>query len=214
MSKECTDDESLTIDNELVKAFKAKAISSAQVERLLKWITRHIRRKHSEFFWRDADEIAGDILVEAYEQASNLNEAKFFGWLAAIARGVIADRWKAHTNLQTISRDASPVPENEMSLQEYEAIWEQIDDADNDTDLLRKWAWTDAIGTLNEEEKTVIGLRVNDQHSSKEAADAIGKSDDATRQIACRAFVKLKQQLLETGNWDLFVSEKLLSASV
>ena len=57
-----------------------------------------------------------------------------------------------------------------------------------------------AIGNLNEEQQEVVVLKFVNEMSTKEIAEALGKREDAVRQLQCRALQNLRKYLKQTNS--------------
>lgn len=210
IAKEREAEEALIDEGQLIKNFKAGTTTSAEQSFLVKWLKRFIHKKHRKMFC-EADDIAVDALLEAYEDINSLHDnAKFYGWLATITTRVVIKSATYIKKHPTISRDASPVLTNEMCPAEVEALSKMIGFTDSDEEMLRRWALEGALAKLTEEERTFIHLRRAEQLTSEEVAEQTGKTAAAVRQMELRAFQKLFKHLVENGDWDLFVSEEEL----
>jgi RNA polymerase sigma factor (sigma-70 family) len=210
ITKEREAEEGLIDERKLIKNFKAGTTTFAEQRFLVKWLKRFIYKNHRKMAY-EADDLAIDALLEAYEDIDSLRDiAKFFGWLSTITTRVVIKRATYVKEHPTLSREDSPVLTNEMCPAEIEALSNMVGFTDSDEDMLRKWALEGALAKLTEEERTVIHLRRAEQLTSDEVAVQTGKSAPAVRQMELRALRKLFNLLVENGDWDSFVTKQEL----
>ncbi len=120
-------------------------------------------------------EFSGKIVVEG-------NESQMRSFIFSIAHARIVD------DLRKATRRSEVSIENTLTLLEAD---EPNEDTFSDPDLL------DALSRLPEDQRRMLELRYVVGLSTKETADAIAKSEVATRVGLSRAFARLKELLVD-----------------
>ena len=132
---------------------------------------------------RDAEEIMSATLEAVARRIADFegNESQMRSFVFSIAHARIVDDIRRRTRRSEVSI------ENTLTLLEAE---EPNEDTFTDPDLLA------ALNRLPEEQRTMLELRYVIGLSTKETADALGKSEVATRVALSRAFARLKELLV------------------
>jgi len=133
---------------------------------------------------RDPEEVMSATLETIASRIADFegNESQMRSFIFSIAHARIVDDLRRTTRRTEISI------ENTLNLLEAD---EPNEDTFTDPDLL------DALGRLPEEQRRMLELRYVMGLSTKETADAIGKSEVATRVGLSRAFARLKDLLID-----------------
>lgn len=132
---------------------------------------------------RDAEEVMSATLEAVARRIADFegNESQMRSFVFSIAHARIVDDIRRRTRRSEVSI------ENVLTLLEAE---EPNEDTFTDPELL------DALNRLPEEQRTMLELRYVIGLSTKEIADALGKSEVATRVGLSRAFARLKDLLV------------------
>lgn len=144
----------------------------------------------------DAEEVAGDAFVRAFQHARAFNNAgggaSFGAWLLRIVRNLAADK-RRQLRLPTLSLDApgGETLADARALPEGETLRRQ-----ERRDLL------DALDALPEEWKTVLTLCDLEDMPHAEAAIVLGRSVAATKSLLYRARRALRDRLAELWRED------------
>ena len=137
-------------------------------DRVYGYIARRVQDRHA----------AEDLTADVFHQAlANLGQfewrgAPFVAWLLRIASNAIADRWKS------LGRQAEVIQED--------AATEEIE---------RRAILFQLVDRLPVEQRRVIVRRFVEQHSIREIADELGKSEGAIKQLQFRAIENLRTRL-------------------
>lgn len=133
---------------------------------------------------RDPEEVMSATLETIARRIADFegNESQMRSFIFSIAHARIVD------DLRRTTRRSEVSIENTLNLLEAD---EPNEDTFTDPDLLN------ALGRLPEEQRRMLELRYVMGLTTKETADAIGKSEVATRVGLSRAFARLKDLLID-----------------
>ena len=142
----------------------------ANFERVYAFIVRRVRdRTHAE-----------DLTSEVFHHAlANLSRfewrgAPFAAWLYRIAANAIADAWRRSSNHD---RDQAPLDDLDTSN------WREIE---------RRATLFQLVGSLPEDQRSVIIQRFVEQKSIRDIAKQLGRSEGAIKQLQFRAMENLR----------------------
>jgi RNA polymerase sigma factor (sigma-70 family) len=165
-----------------VRGFSLTALKAGDA-RAWSWVVAEYRGKVTGYAARmgarDPDEVAGATLEALARRIGDFEgtESQFRSFVFSIAHARIVD------DLRRATRRSEVSIENTLTLL---AADEPDEDTFSDPDLLA------ALDRLPEEQRRMLELRYVVGLSTKETADAIGKSEVATRVALSRAFTRLK----------------------
>lgn len=152
----------------------------ADPARFLELYDRHFHRVYAYVLRRAGNRAeAEDVTAEVFHRAlANLDRYEWRGvpfaaWLYRIAAHELADRYTAAARLSGA----------------------QPPDAGNDPQLERRIALFEAVDRLPDDQRRVIELRFGEGRSIHEAADALGRSEGAVKQLQRRALENLRRGL-------------------
>ncbi len=136
----------------------------------------------------EAEDLAQNVFLKVYQSISSFQEqgksplAYFF----TVARNAVIDHWKK-------KKSASVDPQ---------AISEMPDPAENPQELTEKDITIktihQAIQQLTDDQREVIIMKFINELPNSEIAGLLGKTEDAVRQLQCRALRTLRQQLKDS----------------
>jgi RNA polymerase sigma-70 factor (ECF subfamily) len=138
---------------------------------------------------QEAEDLAQATFVKAWGALKRYREtanASFSSWLYAIARNTLIDHWKKKKDVSFGTDEA----------------FNAIIDADQDpitqfrqNDTGRKVR--EAIQGLSEDQRDVVVMKFIQDMSNKEIAEALGKTEEAVRQLQFRALRMLRSRFRE-----------------
>jgi RNA polymerase sigma-70 factor (ECF subfamily) len=126
----------------------------------------------------EADELTAEVFHQALANLGRFEwrGVPFAAWLLQIARNAITDRW------QRAARErGEPAPDQREN--------EDGRDADRRTML------GDLVGRLPHDQRRVVVARFVEQHSIREIAQALGRTEGAVKQLQFRALETLRSRL-------------------
>jgi|WetSurMetagenome_2_1015567.scaffolds.fasta_scaffold220293_2 RNA polymerase sigma-70 factor, ECF subfamily len=145
---------------------------AALLSRIRTWIT-----KWGGVSWTDAEELAGDTVVRAWQKISNYRgDAPFLSWLRSIARNVYVDYLRLRCREQLD-------PHIDEKIEEI-TDWE--------TELLLKMELEDALNKLSADHHLVILLRFRDGLNTREIAKRLSRTEDGAKSLLKRALKELR----------------------
>jgi RNA polymerase sigma-70 factor (ECF subfamily) len=146
-------------------------------ERVYAYVVRRVRdRAETE-----------DLTAEVFHHAlANLHRFEWRGipfaaWLFRIAANLISDRW------QRASRD--PIAADPQQIEAIPASHADLKEIERQATLFR------FVDTLPVEQRRVVVLRFVEQHSIKEVAREIRKTEGAVKQLQFRALTTLRARM-------------------
>lgn len=150
---------------------------------------RHMDAIYRYIFYRvgqevDAEDLTEEVFIRAWEALPNyqIGQFPFTSWLYRIAHNLVIDHHR--------KRKPDPMPDLE--------IHHSGSGRSNEDQLLQKLdsvMLVEALRHLDQEEQQVLLLRFVEGLSHREVADAIGKSEGASRIIQHRALATLQRYL-------------------
>jgi RNA polymerase sigma-70 factor (ECF subfamily) len=146
-----------------------------------RYVYFRVRSKH------EAEDLTQSVFVKAYEAIDRFEErgknplAYFF----TIARNTVINHWRkkkevATGELETLQGRATDLQHNPHEL---------IDDHESVQAIKR------GLAALTEEQSEVITMKFLSELSNKEIAEALGKTEEAVRQLQCRGLRALRKNL-------------------
>src|SRR5665213_1384376 len=175
---------------------RAKAGDNAAFEQLVRQYERQIFRlaQHITPNRQDAEDIAQDVFVEAYEKLEQFQgNSKFSTWLVRIAVNESLMRLRKRKTSKTVSMDADVQTEDGAIPRDF-AEWrpnpEQNYNQAELGEILRK-----TIQGLPPGFRTVFTLRDIENLSTEETAEALGLSVPAVKSRLLRARLQLRERL-------------------
>lgn len=175
----------------LVASLKAGELPADALHDLLREVTGYIRVHHTSFK-EDADDIASEAILAAYEGIDQFRgDSLFFSWLCAIVNRKVAKHYRKRENTQHLD----DVPEIFAEAKAI-GIWQQQEREDRELFL---WDLESALEALTENQRQVFHLRLQEQLPSKTVAQQLGINDANVRQILVRACRIVGQKLKEAG---------------
>lgn len=150
---------------------------------------RHMDAIYRYIFFRvneeaEAEDLTEEVFIRAWEALPNYQQGQFpfTSWLYRIAHNLVIDHHR--------KRKADPLPDLELHHSGSKRSNE-----DNVLERLDSAMLVDALKQLDTEEQQVVILRFIEGLSHREVADAIGKSEGASRIIQHRALAALQKYL-------------------
>ena len=134
-----------------------------------------------------AEDLTQDVFLKVYNSISQFREmaqppiAYFF----TVARNSVIDYWKKKKevlfeNPEIIADKAPFLPESALEIFEKKEA---------------SFAIYQAMARLTDEQREIITLKFINELSNKEVSALLGKSEEAIRQLQCRALKVLRQEL-------------------
>lgn len=133
-----------------------------------------------------AQDITADVFLKAMEHLASyrFQEVPFSSWLYRIAHNRVVDHYRRLPKLQPVAlEDEGPLAEKAVSL-----------DASL---ILNRKVLRDAIERLTQDQRNVVVLRLLQNRTVAETASAIGRSEDAVKQLQRRGLAAL-ERILQT----------------
>jgi RNA polymerase sigma-70 factor, ECF subfamily len=132
----------------------------------------------------EAEDLTEDVFIKAWEALPNyqIGQFPFTSWLYRIAHNLVIDHHR--------KRKSDPLPDLELHHSGSNRSNE-----DNVLQRLDSALLVEALRQLEAEEQQVVILRFIEGLSHREVADAIGKSEGASRIIQHRALATLQKYL-------------------
>jgi len=147
----------------------------------------YLRIKNKE----ETKDLAQTVFLKVFRSLSNFREQNKspLAYFFTIARNTVIDHWRTKKG---------------ASLDDPESVFEQISEkANNPFELVAKeetnQAVRRAIGQLTDDQQEVIVLKFINEMPNKEIAVLLGKTEEAVRQLQCRA-LKAMRQILKNQN--------------
>ncbi len=149
--------------------------------------TRHLDAIYRYVYFRVADEalaeeLTGEVFVRAWTGLPNYQSRghRFSSWLYRIAQNLLVDHYRRESSRAEIDEMGLDAIQSEETLPENQVI-----------DRQELFSLAEAIRNLSQDEQQVIVLRFIEGLSHREVAEAIGKSEGASRVIQHRALENL-----------------------
>ena len=133
-----------------------------------------------------AQDITSDVFLKAMEhlESYRFRDVPFSSWLYRIAHNRVVDHYRRQPKMQPVAlEDEGPLAEKAVS---FEASL-----------ILNRKILRDAIELLTPEQRSVVVLRLLQNRSVAETATAIGRSEDAVKQLQRRGLAAL-ERILQT----------------
>lgn len=139
----------------------------------------------------EANDLAQTVFLKIFRSISNFSEQNKspLAYFFTVARNTVIDHWRT---------------KREVLLDNSESVFEQIPDkANNPLELVEKeeisQAVRRAIKQLTDDQQEVMVLKFINEMPNKEIAALLGKTEEAVRQLQCRA-IKALRQILKNQN--------------
>jgi RNA polymerase sigma-70 factor (ECF subfamily) len=129
----------------------------------------------------DAEDVTSEVFQRALENLPGYEwrGTPFVAWLLRIAANTLAHRWEKAGRESPLSFEVAPPPEL----------------VEPDADLERRTILFQLVGRLPDAQRRVIELRFVEGQSLLEAAQELGKTEGAIKQLQRRALGNLRAQL-------------------
>jgi len=143
----------------------------------------YLRLKNKE----EAEDLAQTVFLRVYKSLPRFQDQgkEPLAYFFTIARNAIIDYWRKKKDWKL--DDDEEADKKEVNVNNNEA--ERISDRCDNAELVRQ-----ALSELDDTRREVIVLRFMEGFSNKEIAELIGKSEEAVRQIQCRALKFLRDK--------------------
>lgn len=135
----------------------------------------------------EANDLVQTVFLKVFHSLSNFREQNKspLAYFFTVARNAVIDRWRA---------------KKEVLLDDPESVLGQIPDkANSPLELVEKEETSQvvrrAIKQLADDQQEVIVLKFINEMPNKEIASLLGKTEEAVRQLQCRALRALRQIL-------------------
>lgn len=148
-------------------------------EKIYKFI--YYKTTHKE----NAEDLCSQTFTKALEKISDFkftNTGTFSAWLYRIARNTVIDFYRTSPQQQDIDQTYNLYQEDDME--------NKISDKQN-LDSIR-----DKLGSLKQEQREIIVMRVWDELSYKEISEIVGKSEASCKMSFSRGIKQLKNNLI------------------
>jgi len=174
-----------------------KAVEAGTDERLLIEAAQHDPRCFGELYEANLDQVyayvlsrvadrpeAEDVTAEVFQQAlANISQFEwrgkpFIAWLLRIASNIIADRYHARSRLE------------QMDGEDFEEL--SFDDGTERRTMLAQ-----LLDELPPDQRAVLVERFIHQHSIRDIAKKMGRSEGAIKQLQLRGLLKLRERMGE-----------------
>jgi len=180
-------------DTELLLASRAEPVAFVELyrrhaEELLRYFARRTLDPEA------AAELTAETFAEAFASRRNYRDTGVNGvaWLYGIARHQLG-RFFRTGSIDAAARRRIGLPREELPADDYERIEELVDLAP-----IRE-ALVDALGTLAEEQREALRLRVIDGLSYADVARRLGVAEAAARQRVSRGLRRIALILQQRG---------------
>jgi RNA polymerase sigma factor (sigma-70 family) len=180
-------------DTELLLASRAEPVAFVELyrrhaEELLRYFARRTLDPEA------AAELTAETFAEAFASRRNYRDTGVNGvaWLYGIARHQLGRFFRTGT-IDAVARRRIGLPREELPADDYERIEELVD-----LQPIRE-ALVDALGTLAEEQREALRLRVIDGLSYADVARRLGVAEAAARQRVSRGLRRIALILQERG---------------
>lgn len=137
----------------------------------------------------EAEDLTSAVFVRVLERLDDVRPESFRGWLFAVTRSIVADRYRRGPALQALSDEEAAWAPDHRDGPEDAALG--ADAEDNVTELLRR---------LPPDQRTALALRLAGL-DNREIAAAMGRSIAATKMLQHRASRRLRGMLGEDADW-------------
>ncbi|KYH28218.1 MULTISPECIES: RNA polymerase sigma factor [Clostridium] len=165
----------------IVKAGDKKSIEefcNATWQPLYRYIYYKVQNKE------EAEDIIQETYIKAisYMQKNHINMNKCMAFLKTVALNVLRDRWRKN------KRKGKVINLDEVTLKE-----DRIEDSTEN--MIQREIIENALGLLNDEQRTVIELRILKGYSVADTAKAMNKKEGTVRVLQYRALQNLRKVL-------------------
>lgn len=139
---------------------------------------------------QEAEDLTQMVFVRIFSALPDFeakNYGQFVSWCYMIARNSVIDFWRKRKeiSLENIGEINNNLSKEDLSeAVEKQRISGKI---------------KEAMAKLSDEQQEIITLKFISELSNKEISDILGKSEDAVRQMQCRA-LKALRELVKNGN--------------
>jgi RNA polymerase sigma-70 factor (ECF subfamily) len=137
----------------------------------------------------EAEDLTQEVFLKIYQSIENFEDKNKppLAYFFTIARNTIVDYWRKKKELS--------IDENELS--------EEIPDKNpSPTELVEKGQIGEivkqSLKDLTEEQQEIIILKFINERTNREIADLLNKSEEAVRQLQCRALKALRQKFKDS----------------
>lgn len=174
-----------------------KQAFSALYEQFVKPIYNFIYYKthHKE----TAEDLVSQTFMKAYNHLATFEASKgsFSSWLYRIARNSVVDHYRAQ----------------KLPTKDIEDAWDLSSEEDVERDVHNRLLFEEVqkhFHLLSAEQREVLTMRIWQEMSYQEIADALGKSEGSCKMMFSRTIVKLREKmpltvfvtlLMSHGNW-------------
>jgi RNA polymerase sigma-70 factor (ECF subfamily) len=134
-----------------------------------------------------AEDLTSEVFSKAWENIDRFEwrDLPFQHWLLRVARNVVVDHWRAHRRFPVSLDGLYELPSDAMPPDE-------VVSRDAEVDRVRL-----ALKTLPDDQRDVLILRFIEGYSHADAAQVLGKSVVAVRQIQVRALRAMREVMRE-----------------
>lgn len=137
----------------------------------------------------EAKDVTQEAFIQSYINLNSFDRAKSFkNWLYSIAYRRCLDRKRKE---KSSTHFINKMRKQEKLFDDDKSDKKRIEDSDIFSPILRK---------LNEKERTVISLKMNEGYSEKEIAQVLGCAESTARVLFFNAKRKLKKMLMREKN--------------
>lgn len=136
---------------------------------------------------RDAEDLTQTVFLKVYQTISRFEEQNRspLAYFFTVARNTVIDHWRKKKAVLLENPEKENV-ESQQTIEDTEDIVQKNEIAD----MLQQ-----AIQALTEEQQSVIILKFINDLPNKEISNIMQKSEEAVRQLQCRAIKALRQYL-------------------
>jgi RNA polymerase sigma-70 factor (ECF subfamily) len=172
MAAEDADAERLRIEAAQRDPGRFAELYEAHFERVYAYVVRRVRDRH------EAEDVTSEVFHQALAHLDRFEwrGVPFAAWLYRIAANAIADRWKR------VARE-NPLPAREPAM---DPASERIEER---ASLFR------LVAQLPQDQQRVLAMRFTEQKSTREVAQALGRSEGAVKQLQFRALQSLRASM-------------------
>lgn len=126
----------------------------------------------------NAEDIAADVFVKAWEKLHTFKKGNFQAWLYMIAKNTLVDFYRSTKMQVPLSED---VVDNKPSIVDMVSM------------SLETQRVKEAMKELTPEQQEVLALRFIEDLSYKEIAEIVAKQEDAVRALSSRGIKELRK---------------------
>lgn len=151
----------------------------------------YLRLKSKE----EAEDLAQTVFLRIYKSLPRFRDQgkEPLAYFFTVARNALIDYWRKKKDKKLDDDEDFEEKNSGANINEAERISNSCDNAE----LVKQ-----ALGELDGERREVIILRFMEGFSNKEISELIGKSEEAVRQIQCRALKSLRNKFKELNLYE------------